>query len=591
MEQAAILAEVDVLEEAQQYLQLIRDNFLDVKRRVQASGSDDHVSEGSTSMRKCFALLLIGLTVLPPAIQGQRILGSDVNGILYVTPIGGSDLGAQINAAAGGCTTGSQCQIVVVPGAQTSFSTGIVYVANESITCPVSNAIDNTNGSDGFSRLTYTGSGTAVMMGAGNGRFVGCDLLLGSSAIEGIHIGSYSNSVYDAGIRGGLAGTSLIHINGTPFASEDNHIQNTRLSDFVGNGIYIENANDTHLTSITAYGKAGNTTGTSLLVDSNGTGIVINNFVGGNSGLHGLWVRHNLGGLYPTFGFVTNFEADLANSDGILFDGSLGSANIDWTLVNSWSAGSGGTGIHISGGSGITITGGSIIRNNALDGILIDGGSEINTVITGNQIIGNNSLNTTNGSGIRITGHPNAVNIVGNVISNHNEAATGHQKYALLTQSDVEGLVFSNNLCSVNDTGCSNTSTVVTSKLTYSGNINTDIGPPASYFPGTLGVAGAITENGGLSVTQTIGSGTVTTAGTAVAAGTSQGQPELTITGAKTTDVAHCSLNAAPVATWRTGIQLLAPVVTSNTVTVWLSNPTARSITPAATTVRCTVTR
>jgi hypothetical protein len=38
MEQAAILAELDVLEEAQQYLQLIRDNFLDVKRRVQASG-------------------------------------------------------------------------------------------------------------------------------------------------------------------------------------------------------------------------------------------------------------------------------------------------------------------------------------------------------------------------------------------------------------------------------------------------------------------------------------------------------------------------------------------------------------------------
>jgi hypothetical protein len=47
MEQAPIRAEVDVLEEAQQYLQLIRDNFLDVKRRVQASGSDDHVSEGS----------------------------------------------------------------------------------------------------------------------------------------------------------------------------------------------------------------------------------------------------------------------------------------------------------------------------------------------------------------------------------------------------------------------------------------------------------------------------------------------------------------------------------------------------------------
>ena len=70
MEQAAILAEVDVLEEAQQYLQLIRDNFLDVKRRVKASGSDDHVSEGSTSMRKCFALLLINDC---PALSGVPV--------------------------------------------------------------------------------------------------------------------------------------------------------------------------------------------------------------------------------------------------------------------------------------------------------------------------------------------------------------------------------------------------------------------------------------------------------------------------------------------------------------------------------------
>jgi hypothetical protein len=90
---------------------------------------------------------------------------------------------------------------------------------------------------------------------------------------------------------------------------------------------------------------------------------------------------------------------------------------------------------------------------------------------------------------------------------------------------------------------------------------------------------------------QTIGSGTVTTAGTAVNAGTSQAQTGITITGATATDVARCSLNGAPPATWQTGIQLLPPVVTSNTVTVWLSNPTAGNITPVAATVRCTVTR
>lgn len=85
---------------------------------------------------------------------------------------------------------------------------------------------------------------------------------------------------------------------------------------------------------------------------------------------------------------------------------------------------------------------------------------------------------------------------------------------------------------------------------------------------------GQIAENSGLKVTQTVGSGTVMIAGTAIAAGTSHGQTGITITGATTSDVAHCSLHAAPclaIASWQTGIQLLPPVVTANTVTVWLS--------------------
>jgi len=93
------------------------------------------------------------------------------------------------------------------------------------------------------------------------------------------------------------------------------------------------------------------------------------------------------------------------------------------------------------------------------------------------------------------------------------------------------------------------------------------------------------------SMTQTIGSGTVTTPGTAVTNGTCQVQTAITVTGATTTDVAHCSLNAAAPATWQTGIFLAIPEVTSNTVTVRLCNGTAASITPAAATVRCTVTR
>jgi hypothetical protein len=98
-------------------------------------------------------------------------------------------------------------------------------------------------------------------------------------------------------------------------------------------------------------------------------------------------------------------------------------------------------------------------------------------------------------------------------------------------------------------------------------------------------------DGNGVSYTKTIGAGTATSNGTAIATLTSQAQPAITITGATTTDTAICSLNVAPPATWQTGIQQLLPVVTANTVTLWLSNPTAGSITPAATAFRCTVTR
>lgn len=91
--------------------------------------------------------------------------------------------------------------------------------------------------------------------------------------------------------------------------------------------------------------------------------------------------------------------------------------------------------------------------------------------------------------------------------------------------------------------------------------------------------------------TRTIGSATVTTAGTAVAAGTCQAQTGITITGALTSDMAQANINAALPATWQTGIRYQAEVTASNTCTVNLCNPTAASITPAATAVRCTVMR
>jgi len=391
---------------------------------------------------------------------------------------------------------------------------------------------------------------------------------------------------------GGASTTTLIHVGSASNPTEDSHIETVRLSDWVGPAISIDHANDTFITNTTSYGKVGNTTGVGMLVDANASGIIISNYVCGNCGLHGLWERYTLTGNYPSFIFATDFECDNAQSDCFLFDSTLASANVDATFIDSWAAGAVGVGVHISGGSGITFNS-CRVRVNSLDGFLIDvtgGSAEYATIINGCLIQGNNQSNAANLSGIRMTGHPGPVIVTSNQITNFPEVG-GNQKYALDAQSDVEGLTFSNNVCSRNVTGCLNVGAVTASKLTYSGNVDTTTGPPASFFPGTLTVIGQITENSGLNVTQTVGSGTVMTAGTAIAAGTSQGQTGITITGATTSDVAHCSLNAVPVSSWQTGIQLLPPVVTANTVTVWLSNPTAGAITPAATIIRCTVTR
>jgi len=75
--------------------------------------------------------------------------------------------------------------------------------------------------------------------------------------------------------------------------------------------------------------------------------------------------------------------------------------------------------------------------------------------------------------------------------------------------------------------------------------------------------------------------GTVTTNGTAIAAGVTQAQPTLTVTGVTTASACYASIATALPATWQTGIAMQM-VVTANTATLQLTNPTAGSITPVA---------
>lgn len=74
----------------------------------------------------------------------------------------------------------------------------------------------------------------------------------------------------------------------------------------------------------------------------------------------------------------------------------------------------------------------------------------------------------------------------------------------------------------------------------------------------------------------------ITTNGTAIAAGTCQSQPTVSISGLTTGSTLTWSSSAALPATWQTGIQVEFDVSTAGTAKVWLCNPTAGSITPAA---------
>ena len=89
---------------------------------------------------------------------------------------------------------------------------------------------------------------------------------------------------------------------------------------------------------------------------------------------------------------------------------------------------------------------------------------------------------------------------------------------------------------------------------------------PAALGSGGTGIVQAITQQ-------------ITTLGTAIAPGTSQVQPALSIPGVTPKSAAMWSLPNPPDATWQTGIFMIL-VCTTDVVTPYLVNPTAGSITP-----------
>lgn len=435
-----------------------------------------------------FAASTYGQTVAPPPSQSGLPAGPLAQDlVLNAREYPGDDIGAQVNAAAAGCTRGSMCHVVIPPGGRVMLATPIVMVDGEELECSRSGYI--TDGRhDPVLQLEYSGNGVAVTMDGRGQTLRGCGLRLGQSAVAGVLIGGHSNYASQITVSGGGTGTTLVRVSGMASGkdTEDAHLDDSRLVNFVGTGVEIDHANDTFLTHMTAYGVAHNSTGRTLVIDSGASGTIVNDFVGGNSGLHGLVIQNTLGGGGPTWIFANNFEADCSTGSGWLFDATLGSAMLGATFLDSWSSGAGGcgevapgvAGIEIAGGVNIHIGGGSKIRSNSGDGILVDGKGVNNLQIEGNLITGNGyckACGAAKYSGIHITAPAHTVQIVGNSLGNtfnDNE----NQLFAVNVEAGVAGLIIANNLCDDNRGGCLNpTLGQVESKMhsSVSGNVTT----------------------------------------------------------------------------------------------------------------------
>lgn len=280
----------------------------------------------------------------------------------------GDDIGAQVNSAAASCARGSVCHIVIPPSGQLSLTTPIVMVNAEMVECSRSGYVRTNSESAFATQLNYTGTGVAVTMNGGGDTLLGCGLRLGSSAAGGVLMGGYSDHANQITVNGGGRETTLVQISGRD--TEDAHLDDSRLVNFVGIGMQVDHANDTFLNHVTAYGSPHNDSSRILVIDSAAGGTNINDFLGGNAGLHGLVVQNTLTGGAPTWIFANNFQADCSTGSGWLFDSTLGSSMIGATFLNSWSSGSGAcgatvvpgvAGIEIAGGVNIHIGGGSKI--------------------------------------------------------------------------------------------------------------------------------------------------------------------------------------------------------------------------------------
>jgi hypothetical protein len=412
-----------------------------------------------------------------------------------------------------------------------------------------------------------------------------------SGARGGFQIGFGGTSEYSRGVV--FTGNTMSHIfgdrglgvgDGRDFTISDNIIRY-----YAGDGIFATS----NIAAASGGGIFGlNFSNNTIEFGANGAGQGYD-LLGANGGISDLTIS---GGsiVSPWAGAIT-----LSASTAAIKDGSITGVRIrDYNVAAAFA-----NGITLSGASivsGITVTGNRITNSTANGFAFQTDASATDNVVTGNDFIG--SAGAISDSGVRTVVGCNKINStdkncnVGTGLA-INGSTSGTVVVAVPAAAGANTATLPANTGTVGELNLAQTwtaeQTIATDlKITEQTAPSAAASNAVVYADSTSHTLKAAYNNGSFfNIPQTIGIGNVTTAGTAVTNGTCQAQTNITVTGTAVTDGVTANIGATLPATWQTGIVLSAHPTATNTVTVYLCNPTAGSITPAATQVNVRVIR
>jgi hypothetical protein len=344
---------------------------------------------------------------------------------LALTVVPGSDFCTQINTLAGA----GNADIYIQTAGSYAASTTCVLPANVQIHGALA----------GFNvYVKYNGTGQFMTM-AGQDDVSGINLTLGSSATDGFVLKGTNNTLHDFFVTGGSTTTNAVHITATSEStlSGTQRVYNATGSGINGNAIKVDHSIDTFLHDISFSGTAV-ISGYGLLVDTGVSGVYGTDISFESFGKGILFQSTTTGGgtykQIPNFFFFQDLIVDCGGtcglSDGINFASTL-STQVEYaTFSNTWEAGYGRNGVHISGGKGISFTAASKIRANGLSGVLIDNANVSDVLLNGNFIQGNNTSDTASIDGVDVIANVSHVSIANNHIGGSVEAS-GHTAYGV----------------------------------------------------------------------------------------------------------------------------------------------------------------